>query len=208
MASSALHPGPVGDVVGEASHAPSDDDSATDAEWDAATAEPPSDDSTSLKDPATRLTLAWALTQCVPSLGASVARQTFQFHMSWQLTPLLYGWGLQPGLSPWRTFIAEPSVRQSGSIELFLSPEYFGIGSDLASKWGVRAGIRSYFPLLARGEYLSLSVGSGVAHYQGQNAPSYEVGLHVLFGTLGLVGIVNPGLAGGEGTVLVKWRYY
>lgn len=163
---------------------------------------------TPLEDPPLPITPGWIATQLIPSVGVSVASGNAQFHMSWQVTPLAYGWNLQRGLSPWRVLIVEPSVRQGGSIETFVAPQYFGVGDTFESKWGVRGGIRSTFPLYARGEYLSLSVGSGVTHHQSHTAPSYEVGLHVLFGTLGLVGVVNPGLPTGELTVLLRWRYF
>ena len=90
-----------------------------------------------VRQPSPELTLEWALWQLVPSPELAFGDGGALFGLRWQLTPLLYAFALDPRLSPWRAFIAEPIVRHGGSIELFLSPEYLARGSE---RFGIRAG--------------------------------------------------------------------
>jgi hypothetical protein len=143
-------------------------------------------------EPGVHVTLPWLVTQLVPSPEIAVGSQGAYFGMRWQLTPLLYSWGIHRGLSPWRAFIVEPNVRQSGSIELFFTPEYVATGASFADSWIPRAGARAYFPLVEHGEYLSASIGASYFYFAGQSAAAYEAGLYVLFGVLGVQVTATP----------------
>jgi hypothetical protein len=88
--------------------------------------------------------------------------------------------------------VAEPLVRQSGSLELFVTPEYFFYGSSPADGWALRAGVRSYFPLVSHGEYLSVSVGSSSFLFAGKWGAAYEAGVYALFGIVGLQLTMTP----------------
>jgi hypothetical protein len=66
------------------------------------------------------------------------------FALSWQVTPPLYSWAMDRRLVPLRVLVVEPIVRQSGSVEFFVSPEYYGV-RRFEENFGLRAGIRSYF---------------------------------------------------------------
>jgi hypothetical protein len=142
-----------------------------------------------------RPTLIWLLTQVIPSPEVAVGEGpapsggipptwTARFGLRWQITPVLYSFGLNPRVSPWRSLVVEPLVRQSGSIEAFVSPELF-TGSLFATPM-VRAGVRSYFPLVAKGEELSISLGSSVTYMNGVTGIGYELGAYVLYGVVGV----------------------
>ncbi|HEY2518420.1 MAG TPA: hypothetical protein VGI39_46445 [Polyangiaceae bacterium] len=147
-------------------------------------AEPPA-------EPNVHVTLPWLATQLVPSPELTTGDSRAHLGLRWQVTPVLFSWGIHRGLSPWRSFIAEPYVRQSGSIELYLSPEYFA-GGPLGEGLGLRTGVRSYFPLVEHGEYLSVSLGSSHLLFAGRSFAAGEVGAYVLFGVLGAQLTLSP----------------
>src|SRR5689334_10224774 len=99
-------------------------------------------------------TLLWMLAQTVPSPELGAGGPSPVFGLRWQITPLLYSFGIYRKLSPWRLFVVEPLTRQSGSIELFVSPEF------LAGDWLARVGVHATFPVLERGEKLAFTIGS------------------------------------------------
>jgi hypothetical protein len=143
-------------------------------------------------EPGVTITLPWLATQLVPSPELAYGQEVARLGMRWQATPLLFSWGIHRGLSPWRFFVAEPYVRQSGSVELFVTPEYLAYGSSFADGWALRAGVRSYFPLVEHGEYLSVSVGASSFVFGGQWGAAYEAGVYMLFGTVGLQLTASP----------------
>ena len=143
-------------------------------------------------------TLIWAAAQVIPSPGLQVIRREAYFTMRWQVTPLLYSFGVRREVNPWRVLLAEPNVRHSGSIEVFLSPEYTSYLGDIQNKWAIRSGVRSYFPVVENGEGLSISLGGSHSYFNGQHSVGFEVGTYVLFGILGLQVTYTPKLLGAE----------
>ena len=137
-------------------------------------------------EPGVHPTLPWIATQLVPSPELAYGDDGAHFGLVWQLTPLLYSFGIHRKLSPWRFFVVEPVVRQSGSMELFVSPEYLAIEPAFRDRWTLRVGMRAYFPLVQRGEYVSASIGTSYFRIAGQDAVAYETGMYVLYGVLGL----------------------
>src|SRR4051794_38438408 len=75
----------------------------------AALAEPPPESTPSGIHP----TLLWTALQLVPSPEWRNDGSRSYAGMRWQVTPLLYSFGINRKLSPWRTLIAEPTVRHS-----------------------------------------------------------------------------------------------
>jgi hypothetical protein len=137
-------------------------------------------------EPAVRPTLVWAVVQALPSPEWVLLPAGVRFGARWQVTPLLYSFGIHPRLSPWRALVAEPLVRHAGSIELYGSPAYLAGGGGAANRWLLRAGLRAYFPLLDRGEYLSCSLGGAALYFRDQPGAAYEAGLYTVFGVIGL----------------------
>lgn len=138
-------------------------------------------------EPGANATLLWAVLQLVPSPEVLEWNGAARFAARWQLTPILYSFGINRKLSPWRSFVVEPMVRHSGSIELHLSPEI--VAGPLAAgtdRWVLRGGLRSYFPLLARGDYLSGSAGGSVVHAGDRNGVAFDAGLHTFGGAFGV----------------------
>jgi hypothetical protein len=140
--------------------------------------------------------------QAVPSPELLFGQGGARFGLRWQVTPVLYSFGIHRSQRPWRFFVVEPVVRQSGSMEAFVSPEV-ALGA-----LGVRAGVRSYFPLVARGEYLSWSLGSGYARLASQNSAFYEAGAYVLFGLFGVQAAILPGVRDARLTATLQVRIF
>lgn len=134
------------------------------------------------------ITGGWLLTQLIPSpeiaAGSDASGETrAAFGVRWQLTPALWSWGVHRRLSGWRFFVVDPLARVSGSIALEQTFEYVGGHVDRAL---ARPGVKATFPLLHRGEYLAFSMGTSVYTYDSNQFVAHDVGLYVLWGTLGL----------------------
>lgn len=157
--------------------------------------------------PGTTPTLSWFATQLIPSPELAIGDDGAAFGLRWQLVPLLYSFGIDRRLSPFRAFVVEPLVRTSGSIELFVSPEYLAIDDEFARRFGYRVGVRAHFPLLERGDYLSFSLGTAYVRFAGREAASYQFGVYLLFGFLGLEQSFVPALSDARwiGTLNVRF---
>ena len=152
------------------------------------------------------LTVAWVIPQIIPSPELLVSSQGSAAGLRWQLTPLLYSFGRVPRASRFRAFVVEPLVRYSGSTELFVDPEYLGLGQG--SRLGARAGVRTYLPLIEHGEGLSFSFGTSYLRFQGEGSVAFEGGLYALFGMFGLQASYAPRLFGRAGIVTLNIRYF
>ena len=146
--------------------------------------------------------LAWMALQLLPSpeVGGGRVHRTdtdgvqhdsteLAFGMRWQLTPLLWSWGVNRHVSRWRTFVVDPIARGSGSLEVNTTFEYFFGHID---RFIVRPGVRATFPLLQRGEYLSGSLGTSIYTYNGTPRVAYDVGAYFLYGLFGVQVTVAP----------------
>ena len=144
----------------------------------------------------------WVATQLVPSpeIGGGRVHRTdasgvqqdsteLAFGLRWQLTPLVYSWGTNRRITRWRSFVVDPLARNSGSIELHATFEYFFGHID---RFIVRPGVRATFPLAARGEYLSTSIGTSTYAFNGVPRIAYDAGLYTLFGLFGVQVTVAP----------------
>jgi len=168
---------------------------------------PPRDDPAVVHEPAIAPSLVWLLAQAVPSPELVVGDEGARFGMRWQVTPFLYSFGIHRKLSPIRTLVVEPIVRHSGSVELFVSPEWVGYKGGTAL---VDVGVRTTVPLLHRGEYLSVSAGVARTSFDGHVGVRYEGGVYVLFGLLGAVVSVSPtpALSPVATTLTLRVRYF
>ena len=149
-------------------------------------------------------TLYWMLAQAVPSPELGFGGNSPAAGMRWQLTPLLYSFGMYRKLSPWRTFVVEPLTRQSGSVELFVSPEYLTSTRD---EWLLRAGVHATFPLLARGEKLAFTLGAG-AVLGAESSAEVEAGFSLFFGALGIFVSCAPRLSIAPATATLRFRWF
>lgn len=145
----------------------------------------------------------WVVTQLVPSPGHAWDDDGHSLSLRWQLTPFLYSWGVHRRAPlKVRFFVVEPSYRNTGSFETFVSPEWLRDGHRFA----LRAGLRTYLPVAQRGEALSLSLGSGIWQQGREIGPMLEAGAYILFGVLGAQLSYAPGLAHAEWTATFVWR--
>jgi hypothetical protein len=128
--------------------------------------------------------------------------------MRWQVTPLLFSFGVHRRAVPWRLFVVEPFLRQSGSTELFFSPEVITVGSEPLGTWLWRTGIRSYFPIIERGDYLSVSVGASHFVFAGRGGAALEAGAYLLFGIVGTQVTWSPSDSPAQTIVTLRLRYF
>ncbi len=126
--------------------------------------------------------------------------------MRWQLTPLVYSFGVTA--RPWRALVIEPSARHSGSLELYGSPEWACCAPGARSSWIGRAGIRLYLPLIERGESLSWSFGGSYYHTSTGGGGSVELGSYTLSGVLGISLMFSPALSQREFIAALSVRYF
>ena len=144
--------------------------------------------------PGTRVTLPWLLTQLIPSPELGFGDDGAVFGLRWQVVPFAYSFGIDRRLSPFRAFVVEPLVRTSGSIELFVSPEYLALDEEWSRRFGFRAGVRAHFPILEKGDYLSVSLGTAYVRFAERESASYQFGAYLLFGFLGFEQSIVPAL--------------
>ncbi len=157
---------------------------------------------------ARRLTPTWVVAQLVPSPQIVNGDSVTRLGLRWQLTPLLYSFGINRRGDPWRFFVVEPLVRQGGAVELFGGLEYVPYGNTVADSLLWRAGARSYFPLVEYGDYLSASVGVSYFHFADKSGVGYEGGVYTLFGIVGAQLTYAP--SGGPATTIatLRLRYF
>lgn len=154
-----------------------------------------------------RPTAAWLVTQAIPSPEWIFGGSESRFALRWQVTPLLYTFALRRELSPWRFFVVEPLARQGGSLELYFSPEYVTSGRS-SERLMPRVGVRTYLPLLERGDALSMSFGTSYFSYQGNPGVAFEGGLYVVSGVFGGQLSWSPSNSGADWIVTLRLKYF
>jgi hypothetical protein len=159
-------------------------------------------------EPDVHPTLLWAAAQLLPSPEWRVTEGGVRFGVRWQVTPFLYSFGINRKLSPVRFFVVEPLVRHAGSVELFGSPEYLAVTKVFQNNWLLRGGIRAYFPLAHRGDYLSCSIGGSAFYFRERVGASYEVGLYTLAGFAGVQVTYTPTTLLRSTTLTLSLRYF
>ena len=150
----------------------------------------------------------WGVAQLIPSPEWITTSNGAEFGMRWQVTPLLYSFGSNKKLSPWRYFITDPLARQSGSAEIFLTPEFFDIEDKFEDKWLFRGGLRFYIPLWQKGEYASASFATSYYIFNGNNGISYEAGIYLFAGILGFQTTYSPNFTNSEWIFTIRLRYF
>ena len=149
---------------------------------------------------------AWLVAQLIPSPLLVTGKGHVGGGLRWQLTPLLYSFGISA--RPLRSFFISPIARHSGSVELHVSPEWACCAEQAHSSWLVRAGLRLYLPLLEHGERLSWSLGGSYFRAAGQNGVAGDIGVYTFNGVLGLNVTVSPELARREVITALSIRYF
>ena len=151
----------------------------------------------------------WIASQLIPSPEFILLKDDGpRFGLGWQVTPLLFSLGINRNLNPWRFFVVEPLVRQNGSIEYFFTPEWLNVTNKFKTNWLFRTGIRAYFPLYRRGEYLSGSLATSYYNFNGDQGLSYEAGFYLFFGILGFQVTYSPEMKASPWIFTLRLRYF
>jgi hypothetical protein len=132
--------------------------------------------------------LAFGKTRIIDATGKVDDSIHTSFGLRWQVTPILWSFGVHHSQSRWRYFVVDPFARHAGSIELSTSFEWIGGYYDALI---ARPGVRVYLPVLEKGEKLSTSLGTSVYAADGLRV-AYDAGIYVLNGFLGLQVTVAP----------------
>ena len=167
-----------------------------------------SNSNASATEPNIELGWKWSLAQLIPSPQWITTSDRAKFGMRWQVTPLLYSFGMNKKLSPWKYFMVSPLSRQSGSAEIFITPEYLNIEEKLKDKWLFRSGVRIYLPLWQKGEYASLSFAASYYNFNGNNGISYEGGVYLFAGILGFQTTYSPSFINSKWIFTIRLRYF
>ena len=149
---------------------------------------------------------AWLAAQLVPSPLLVTGKRHVGAGLRWQVTPLSYSFGIAE--RPVRSFLVSPIARNSGSLELHVSPEWACCAAGARSSWLGRAGLRLYLPLIEHGEQLSWSLGSSYYRAAGGGGFAADVGLYTFNGVLGLNVTVSPWLTRREVITALNIRYF
>jgi hypothetical protein len=127
----------------------------------------------------------WLPLQLIPSMALYNDAAQSNFSFEWEVTPLLYSFGMNDQISPWYSFIVEPTARFVGSVEVSLAGQVYTtkLGQSYFSSSGQLMG---FIPLAERGEHLTLNI--GLAAYRIQNDTRFfkVVGISSFFGMLHL----------------------
>jgi hypothetical protein len=164
-----------------------------------------------VQDPIPYPTLGWLIPQLIPSPEVLAGTNGARAGLRWQVTPLLYSFGINRRLTPWRSLVADPLSRQSGSVELYFTPEYAAKGAGSGADFLARTGVRSYFGLVQHGDYLSVSLGASHFLYEGRSGAAVEAGAYVGSGLVGLQVTYSPTRTaepGAEWIVTLRIRYF
>lgn len=123
----------------------------------------------------------WLQLQAVPSYTIIATPNGNAFGFEWEVSPLLYSFGMTKLVSPWYGFIVEPPARFTGSVEFVVSGQMLTkkIGG---SYFGGSAQLLGHIPLIERGEYLGVNIGAA-KYFLGDSSPLFAVGgISTLFG--------------------------
>jgi hypothetical protein len=137
----------------------------------------------------------WLPLQLVPTLSYYTDPVRSNFGFEWEATPVLYSFGMNDQISPWYSFIVEPTARFVGSVEISGAGQVFTtkLGQTYFSSSGQVMG---YLPLSERGEHLTLNLGLAAYRLQNDTRVFKIIGLSSFFGILHL----NLKHAGGPST--------
>lgn len=142
--------------------------------------------------------------QLLPNLAIGIDRDRAAIGGRLRLTPVLLSVGMV-GAPRWRSLAVEALERNAGSVELVLQGELY---HRARGRGVVRALLVGTFPLLERGEQLSMSLGVGVASELTSVAASAEIGLYTMGGTLGINLAISPLRLGPLATLTIVLKLF
>lgn len=140
---------------------------------------------------------SWAMMQIIPSpvifQDSDGENTKVQFGLRWQLIPVNISFRSNKYTTPVQFFKINPVRRFTGSMDIFIQPEWTVTGFKYSglSRFGISAGSRIIMPIKGDGEKISFSLGGKYTHRNddltGNNGYwSAEGGIYFLFGFVGL----------------------
>jgi len=126
---------------------------------------------------------SWLAFQAIPSMMVISHPGDIPFAFEWEVTPLLYSFGMTRLVSPWYSFKVSQVARFTGSIELKATGQ-ISTRKMGSSYFGSSAQLIGHIPLIERGEYLGLNVGVAKYAFAGSSPWFKVVGVTTLFGFL------------------------
>lgn len=123
----------------------------------------------------------WLPFQFLPNLTLYSSAPLSGFGFEWEFTPVLYSFGMNKQISPWYSFIIEPTARFTGSMELMVAGQVFTTKMG-RSYFAASGHLMGTIPLIERGEHLALNLGLGVYRIADKTRIFRVVGISTLFG--------------------------
>lgn len=127
----------------------------------------------------------WLPLQLIPSFVLYQDDTRSRFGFEWEVTPVLYSFGMNDQISSWYSFVVEPTARFVGSVELTLAGQIFTAKAG-TSYFSSSAQVMGFIPLFERGEHLTLNLGAGIYQIAGETRVFKIAGISTLFGILHL----------------------
>lgn len=139
---------------------------------------------------------SWGLMQIVPSPVIFQDRNSeyskVQLGLRWQIIPLNISFRSNKYTSAFQFFKINPVRRFTGSLDIFLQPEWIvtGVKYSGLSRFGISAGSRIMLPVKGDGEKISMSLGAKYTHRNDDltNKNGYwsiESGVYFIFSFIG-----------------------
>jgi hypothetical protein len=125
----------------------------------------------------------WLAMQAVPSIAWTSFPSSTHFAFEWEATPLLYSWGMDRHVSPWKSFIILPPARFTGSIEVNASVLVYTTNPG-TTRLGYSAQMVMHLPVMEHGEYMGLNVGGAVYNLDDHASMFVIAGVSSFFGLL------------------------
>lgn len=137
--------------------------------------------------------IVWLPLQLIPNLTLFSGSSDSRFGFEWEITPVLYSFGINKYVSPWYAFIVEPTARFTGSVEFQIAGQIFTTKAG-SSYFASSAHLMGYIPLIERGEHMTLNLGLGAYRIAGETRLAKVAGVSTLFGIihLNLKHVDNP----------------
>lgn len=115
------------------------------------------------------LSTTWVVLQTIPSLTWLTFPEQTHFAFEWEVTPILYSFGMTKLDPPWHFLSVTQPERFAGSLELNFSTQLYTkkVGT---SHWGFSGQLLTHLPLIQKGEYLGFNAGFALYFMDGTSS--------------------------------------
>jgi hypothetical protein len=123
----------------------------------------------------------WLFMQAVPSVSWTCFPTQTHFAFEWEVTPVLYSWGMTKLDPPLHFFFVTQPERFAGSVEFNISTQLY-TSQVGGSPWGFSGQLLAHLPLVEHGEYAGLNLGIARYNIAGISSNYIVGGFSTLFG--------------------------